>query len=224
MTKTYDTFLPIFSGFYNTIWDESDNWMEYELNDEECFREHYPEFDGIPFDFIRDNFWDIIDCRKGFEGVVDYIVSVFPRWFNGEVGSDIIKNVTFQKIVSPREYNFYNDSADVSIEVDTDLIAKYLEENGHAFSEYLKKRYTSRDGFISHYSNDISEWAEDTNDFYDFSANGHYLGAILEFIANDSIDDAEMSLFYSANTHEGFSNSVEVDTARLVEKWEASKD
>jgi len=30
--QTFATWLPVFTGFYNTIWDESDRFIEYELD------------------------------------------------------------------------------------------------------------------------------------------------------------------------------------------------
>jgi hypothetical protein len=58
----------------------------------------------------------------------------------------------------------------------------------------LKKRYTSYDGFFSHYANDFETWENETKEFSDFSCNGHYIGAILEFIAiENKIDECSIA-------------------------------
>ena len=111
----------------------------------------------------------------------------------------IVNTIKFQSISSPREYNFVNDSGNIEIEL-TELnilaIQEYIKTNETNYRQYLADTYTSYDGFISSYSNEVCDWYEYTNDFSDFSGRMHYLGSILEFICkNEGITDDMMYNF-----------------------------
>jgi len=95
--------------------------------------------------------------------------------------SDFITDIKIEKIVSPKEYNFRNDSADVIITLSEDnikAIETYLVEHSTEFAAYLKARYTSCSGFISSYPNNIEDFMSDNP-----LEHEHKLGAILNFIA-----------------------------------------
>lgn len=218
LDKPVSTFLPIFPGFYNTIFDEGDSFVEFELDDEDGFYSNYPELAGVPFDFIQDNFWDAVDYAKGNLGVVNALVKAVK-----ELLSDFIISIKLEKLVSPKEYNFHNDSVNVEIVPNVQAIRSFIHENWDAFQSFIRKRYTSRDGFMSFHSPDADEWKQDTDDFRELGVNGHVLGAVLEFIAQvKGVDD--MALYYATDVLSAFSESVEVNTTRVKEAWEAQKD
>jgi hypothetical protein len=63
--------------------------------------------------------------------------------------------------------------------------------------------YTSRDGFISSYSNDVNEWLED------WKEDQHKVGSILSFICTNEqmeepwdISDSHISLFYNQEIYQ----------------------
>lgn len=68
----------------------------------------------------------------------------------------------FESLDSPQFYNYSSDRVFIELtESQTkDLINKVLndQENREFFSELLKDRFTSCDGFISSYSNNIIDW------------------------------------------------------------------
>ena len=145
LIKTFATYLPIFPGFYNTVFDESDSFIECETDDESEFRERYPELpEDMPWDFIRENFWDCLDYRKGNLAVAQACADTLPGLL-----PDYVKSVEFEELTSPREYNFDTDAVNLKIAVDVSAIRKFLKENRDTFAEWLKERYTSRSGFIS---------------------------------------------------------------------------
>lgn len=217
MKKKFKTWLPIFTGFYHTIFDESESFVEYELDCESSFRENYEIPGDIPWEFVEGNFWEVIDYNAGniavAQACADTLVGLLP---------DFVKSVEYEKLVSPREYNFTNDAVDIAVEVDIDAIKKYLEENDKAFGDYLEETYSSRDGFRSSYPNSIEEWKDDTNDFNDL--NEHYAGSILQFIACNEMEEPQMDMYHAANGSEAFSGGTTVDIARLVQMWEESKE
>jgi hypothetical protein len=216
-TQTFKTYCPIFSGFYNTVFDESDRFIEYETDNETDFREHYPELAAVPFDFIRQNFWDCVNYQAANLAVAQAILDAVPSLFPG-----IVTDVKWEAMRSPREYNFANDSIDCEITVDMDALKTYLADNRNVFDTWLDKRYTSRSGFISSYPNDVEGWEEETKNFTELE--GHYLGAILDFIASEEMSEPEMDLYYAANGSEAFSNAADVNTQALIEQWNESQE
>jgi hypothetical protein len=216
-TKKVSTYCPIFTGFYNTIFDESDSFIECELNCESDFRErftdeYYPGISAVPWDFIRENFWDCIDYRAANLAVAQYILDAIPGLL-----PDFVKSAEFERVVSPKEYNFANDGIDCVLELDIDAIRAYLAENADAWADYLKASYTSRSGFMSSYPNTPEEWAEDTEDFSEIE--GHYAGSILNFIAGNEMEDPQMDLYYAANGSEAFSNGANLNIQKLIDEW-----
>ena len=179
--QSIKTFLPIFNGFYETIW-ASDNQLEnelYSINQERKDKGYSPiDYDCINFD------------NEAYEIEVSKRLC---QLLEGEL-SDYVTKIVYEKLESPKTYNFSNDSIDVIIEVKAKEVKKYIYKNIESFKVYLKNNYTSYDGFMSHYDNDFESWQSMTKDFSDFSVNGHVLGSILQFIAiNEGID--EFSLY-----------------------------
>ena len=215
--QTFKTYCPIFTGFYNTIFDESEHFLESELQDNEEFCSRYDIPEAMPWEYIENHFWDCIDYQAGNLAVAQAILDAIPSLF-----PNLVTKVTWEAMRSPREYNFANDSIDCEITVDLDALHAYLAENRPAFNGWLKSRYTSRSGFISSYSNDVDGWIEDTDNFTEL--DGHYLGSILDFIANEEMSNPEMDLYYAADGSEAFSNGAEVDTQKMVEAWREHQD
>ena len=78
-----------------------------------------------------------------------------------------------------------NKGSNVDIQVDMtendiEIILKYLQGREPIFAKYIKDRYTDRDGFWSHYSNDHKDWIEALkNKEHELT---HELGAVFSFI------------------------------------------
>ena len=161
--KKIESYLPIFPGFYNTI---------FECDSEECEIEYYNEQNGTDLNWDDFN-WDY---REYHERMAKNCVNSIEHELK-----DFNIKIEFQKLVSPREYNFTNDSINVEYSIENlNQIENYLKDNFNEFEEYLKGRYTSRDGFTSFYSTDGYIW------LYNYLNDGnkiqHCFGSILEFI------------------------------------------
>ena len=176
-----ETYLPLFNGFYGSHWDDVDFYGEEEIY-------------NLPEDRSFDDF---VDWDKYHQAIVEE----YCYYIESEL-SDFINEVKLQKLVSPKYYNFSNDSVDCVIDVDVDKVNEYLKDNFDAFSKYIKERYTSCDGFISYYDNDADEW-------HDWSEDSHKCGSVLQFICeNEGIeepyyfDDVHISLFYTEKINE----------------------
>lgn len=177
--KKIETYLPIFPGFYNTIF-ESDG-EESEIDDINSQREEK----GLDEITYNDCEWNYSERRQEIsKSAVNFIEGEFEHL-------DMGLKFTFQAISSPKYYNFSNDSINVEVEVeDMNKIVAYLQEIPEEFAEYIKERYTSCDGFISSHSNDSIDWLFAINNGEDLS---HKLGSILNFILiNEEITKENM--------------------------------
>lgn len=169
------TYLPLFRGFYGSHWDDP------------CFdgeEEYFTLPEGMYFEEFVD--WNAYHehIAKELCNEVQYLLS------------DFVSSIEFEKISSPRYYNFENDAIHCKITFNKTKVKQYLNENFEAFSKYIKERYTSRDGFISFHSNDPKDWMNKWNE--------HQVGSILQFICENErfeepydIDDCHVSLFYN---------------------------
>jgi hypothetical protein len=155
------TYLPLFTGFYNTIWEMDDSYL----------------IDEMGVDTVD------IDYKKYQEDVSKELCRVLPDH------CDLIDSILFESLVSPQFYNFVNDS--INCEISLSLSSReglddYLSENADAFAQYLKVRYTSRDGFSSSYSNNPKDWS-------DWAEDEHKLGAVLDFwFMHEDVDEYDV--------------------------------
>lgn len=164
------TFLPVFDGFYHTFFEcDSEEFMINDYNNEHNTNYDYSDFN-----------WNYDDYHKS---VAKQCCSVINKLL---IKHKIIKSLKFEKIVSPRQYNFENDSINISTDIYVNNIKKYLKENFKDFSDYVKSHYTSVSGFTSFYSNDPHVWINDLKTKKIFE-NVHQIGAILDFICKDII-------------------------------------
>jgi hypothetical protein len=168
-SKAIDTWLPLFKGFYYTIWDgdsELDSFCEY----------NEVSSDDVEVDWL------------GYRQKVAVLITSEIESKLIELG--LVESVKYQTIISPNYYNFVNDSIDVNIVPIVDGIVSYIHSNYDAFDTYLKQRYTSRDGFISFRFNSAVEWAEDTSNFTALGKDSHVLGALLDFaLVNEDLSE-----------------------------------
>jgi len=172
------TYLPLFSGFYGTIWE-----LDTELTDE---NNKEINFDRLQIDYDKYN-------RDVCLHIIDEL--------NDELNFLDVK-ITFENIVSPKFYNFENDSCNVDIEVNTKKLQAYLNTNHVQLAEYIKDRYTSRDGFTSYHFNDVNEWIFETENFTKFD-DEHKLGSLLEFVCQlELITEDSIYQRFDYNTYE----------------------
>lgn len=171
--KTFKTFLPIFTGFYSTIFEPDGEDNEISDINSQRKTKNLPE---ISFDDCKFNY---DEYRKEVSiGVTNYIEKELKD-------INVLSKINFEALSSPKEYNFHNDSINIEVELTEDNIKeikKYLYDNLDEYKQYLINNYTSCSGFISFHPNTFEGWLEITKDFNDYSDKGHYLGSVLEFI------------------------------------------
>ena len=169
------SWLPIFSGFYESMWSfNEEDVAQYFLND------HFVDHNKM-VDIIIDN----TDYDRYEEDIAKKLVNVVS-----DVYPFIIES-KFIKLNRPEQYNFTTDSIDVEFEIDHDEFKILLFRNMSKFAKWIKKKYTSCDGFLSLYPTNVEGWAQKTDRFN--KLDGHYLGAIMEFMWMESIVSKEMA-------------------------------
>ena len=213
--KTVGTWLPLFTGFYNSIFDCSDNYIEYETElSEDEFKEYYENLhkSGVTKEYFDSNLYDYLDYRKGEQGASEYICGALINLEH----AGIIKDVDFEKVVSPKFYNFSTDAINCDITYNSKKLMKYLEDNKDALETYISDKYTSCSGFISSYSNDVEYWMDEDNH------DAHEVGSLLQFVLLNESKDAVMDLYYESNCSEGFSNSVVFNENKMIEDFKKS--
>lgn len=178
-----ETYLPIFGGFYGSIYGDSDFYGE-------------AEYYGLPAKF---DFWPFFKQDEYYNALSKYFCDCVESAM-----SEFIERVDFQSLYSPREYNFKNDSINCIIRPKKKAIAAYIYANKEAFCEYLKEHLKSRDGFISSHSHYFEDWEINTKKFTawdkEFDSRGFNLGFVLSFIAGNE-DLTEENTFDEYNAH-----------------------
>ena len=88
------------------------------------------------------------------------------------------------EIYSPKYYNFSNDEIDLDVTFSKSKVLNEVNKNITKFNEFLKERYSSRDGFNSFTANNYIEWLEDYNDEKDTA-----IGAVLTYLFQETIEE-----------------------------------
>ena len=175
-----------FTGFYQGIWDQSEN-EQNEIH--EMKYGEYEDFESLHM--IED--W-------GFpEDYRDRVAELFADEYADMVSSAIGINVKLVKsfVRSPREYNFSTDEIYAQIEIeDYDEFAKRLQhflksdQYHDRLAEIIQQNHTSCSGFISFMSNDIDEWHELIED----PNNENYISCLVGYIVSVVDEDGTQLL------------------------------
>jgi hypothetical protein len=191
-----ETFLPLFSGFYGTNWEFNFENIAQDIKESRDEKGLYSDF-------------DINDVKIDYESYENDIVKNFAEALQDILSEHkFVSKIELQSIVHPKAYNFSNDSANVIINYNAEAVKDFIYSNQEKFCAFLKSRYTSCDGFISWFSNEFETWETETLHFSDFSKNGHYLGAVLEFVCAE-LKIVEFDLYESVFDNVYFSNYAE---------------
>ena len=187
-----------FPGFYCS-------WYDQEIDRElELVVEHYIESDvrGIQRAYDRDimeilqrNFSMSLCMNK----VADLYVEEFNRWFKNEYELDL--ELEFESIRSPKYYNFETDRifsfiSEEKVQALFDLARPDLDAE-------IKRRFTSRDGFVSHYPNSLAYWPTDLADW-----DHNRLGTLLTTLFKRE-DDDDYEVFQELCDSECFACAVD---------------
>lgn len=126
--------LPLFPGFYDT---------SYEPDEEEVIE--YP-FSFSHYEFDYEDYK--VRVAKSLCGLVEEKLN----------GVSVTTEITFKEVESPTYYNYTTDKIIVNYNISwIDVLTKIIEFE-YEFEKFIKKQYTSCDGFISAHSNNYKNW------------------------------------------------------------------
>lgn len=176
------TFLPVFNGFYNTLFDDLiDNATEFAIDDYNVQNSTELNYDDFNFNY---NLIMIEICKDAVSKIEEKL---------NEIGINC--SIIYENLISPREYNFRNDSINIEINFKKfSQVIGILEQNFDSFSQYIKDNYTSRDGFISSHSSYASDWMEDLREYAENET--HKVGAVLDFILQQIEEYKDEDLYF----------------------------
>jgi hypothetical protein len=110
---------------------------------------------------------------------------LYAKDYVEEIAQQTGLKITYESMQSPKEYNFTTDRVFAYIELE-EVQRIYKELDMEQLAAYIKKRFTSRDGFSSFYSPHLSEW--DDSDLSKWDHNE--LGALVEcWLEENNYDD-----------------------------------
>ena len=132
-----------FSGFYESLHDSALDDATKDIFRDDSGDENaelaYRAWDSMQWDNVRNEY-----------------AKEYAENFAHEFG---IKSLSFESMQSPREYNFSTDRIFCNIDY-AELCGIVKTFDLKAFSAFVRDRFTSRDGFISFYAADLSEWGK----------------------------------------------------------------
>ena len=151
---TLETNIP-FAGFYNSLYSdaidrEEEQFVEYRLQDGDISYEQADELMNLLF---RHTNYTQAYCQLA----QDY-TTAFNEKFKERTGVDL--GLRFVTMTSPREYNFETDRI-FARAYESALITLRMAVNEDVLKAKIRKRFTSRSGFISFYSNNLADWPEE---------------------------------------------------------------
>jgi hypothetical protein len=172
MIQEFKTFCPLFPGFYGTV-------FEYDNEDSDIENYNYEYKTKLGYDDFE---WDYSDYHKR-------VSSSFVNRCERELKQYLDISMDFEELVSPREYNFRNDSINVTVKLDLKELLSLIRERYNDAKEYFKDKYTSCSGFISFHSNDIDEWLDKD---YIMENPEHRIGALLDCLLSTEISQDDI--------------------------------
>lgn len=131
-----------FAGFY------------YSVHDQECddaLNQYFQNENGDPNEPLVARAFDMIDWRAMQEK--------YARAYVENFASEFKIKCEFESMQSPREYNFGTDRIFATIE-ESEVRRIFAATKPETLAEVARERFTSRSGFISHYSPDIEDWGD----------------------------------------------------------------
>lgn len=171
------TWLPMFPGFYETWFTPDDMLIEDDIKDYARENNLSDEIEDAIMNYVYISTEYSEAYKDAEKNVVRETIKVVERALE-----KYVTDIELEEIVSPRFYNYSNDSINVKVSFskeNIEAIKNAIAENMEDWKSYLKFKYTSCDGFISHYSNraDDEEWQIDN------ALQGkHTCGAVLNFL------------------------------------------
>lgn len=192
--------LPFFPGFYESSLETSDTSyyaikeeLEYYYHEE--LAQENPEFLNLTENDLDFNY------KEYEKDVMEGFINAFHKHT-----PEIVENVEFDELVSPRYYNFSTDRLFAWItfgENWKEVFKEFMDTNKEWLTDHILEAWSSCDGFISFIENDFNLWYGKVLEEEDPQYIGIMLGYMMRF--ENGYDD-----FYN------LSDSIIMDTLEDV--------
>ena len=202
-----------FDGFYESfISDDIDHQIGQQI-----------EWDSDIYDLNEDEqqiLWDnYLDINRSY--FYNQIAEDYTNFYIDELNERLkgfTLKATYKSFNSPREYNFSTDRIFIEIEENhaIDFIKYIIKNYKKELEEKIKQRFTSRDGFWSHYKNGLDLW---TQDYSEWDCN--MIGTCFELFDFDELH------FYESLSETiifNLGNTLGKDGIDLLDKKQKEKD
>jgi|688.fasta_scaffold00471_49 hypothetical protein len=168
-------------------------------------------------------FYDCCNYQLVYHKIAQFWVEAFDWWCKENIGTPE-KSFLWESMTSPREYNFTTDVvyAYVPEAVLESLFAKSAAEGHKTLAQVIKDSFTSYDGFISFYSNDIETWLEKGFAEWDYNELGSLVAAAIigceEFESRGDFSMTIYEILFSGNNEDGEAFDAGMDWPKFEEK------
>lgn len=189
--------LPCFPGFYESLLShEIDHIEEQEAEwRAEQDQEEQPEHLRLTAREFADILWRCSDYSAAYHDLAREWVEAFDYVVKDEI--DLALNLEYESMDSPREYNFATDRvyAHIPWRRVLRLFAISKADKHETLSDTIRRRFTSRSGFISFYPDDLQSWLAKPLADWDHNELGTLLLAALQVKGfNPEYDD--LAIYY----------------------------
>ncbi len=171
-------YLPLFDGLYDGSISDGVMQCAQEYLDDDV--ESY--VDGEP---LQLHFTDSMRKEIG-EYWVEHI--------NNKLGVDWLK-FTFEKMTSPRFYNYSTDVIDCDIECDVEALMTEVDKKHESFNQYCQDNFTSHPGFHSFFPNTAHDYLSALREFGKNSEQWQtYISHIIDWFVCDTFDTTDLGV------------------------------
>ncbi len=188
-----------FSGFYESLHDSE---LDYTLDS--MFSDRATGCDVN--DGLRYRAWDGCNWGAVWHDYAQAYAEQFAKHFE-------LDGLTFESLQSPREYNFTTDRifCNITTECRNNLMKKTPRE---AVEKMAREMFTSRDGFSSFYSPDVSTWGKVGE--LDHNQLACILAAYVDHVTGEEFDSwKELELMENAGGNGDFDNMIAEHTTGI---------
>lgn len=165
--------LPFFPGFYESALLNSDT-AYYAIKEE--------------LDYLQDEVDENLcedDLDFNYDEYQKDVSNAFVEVFGNLAPSDVVENVEFDEIVSPRYYNYQTDRLFAFVTLKDgwkDAMRSFIDKNAEWLADRIKKDWTSYDGFMSFMDNKLNDWCDRLFGNADEDIDGRYIGSMIGYM------------------------------------------
>jgi len=175
------TYLPVFPGFYGTIFEVQSSNIYWELVS--LIQESGINMSAGGAEILLDSAVVAFD----YDGYDNEYLEQMVESVSLQLSDRLPIELAFEYVQRPKEYNFKNDvgavKATIKFEEFKEQLLSLIRANKDCFNTFIRKRFTSGPGFVSFHSDDGNKWLQELifwkkGEGYDPTR----FGSLLEFV------------------------------------------